>query len=47
MASNNEFQKAVGLTRQIIKTVKHMNFAKHLDNHTDYIMCCPLSVVKI
>lgn len=52
MVTNNDFQKAVELPRQIIKTVKKTNFTKHLDKHPGYSMCCPkttcsLKVVKI
>ncbi len=47
MASNNDFQKAVELHRQIIKTVKKTNFAKLLDKHTDYSMCCPENICSL
>ncbi len=52
MVSSDDFQKAVELPRQIIKTVKKIDFAKHLDKHPGYSMCypktiCSLKVVKI
>jgi hypothetical protein len=47
MASNNDFQKAVELHRQIIKTVKKTNFAKLLDKHPDYNMYCSKTICSL
>jgi hypothetical protein len=47
MASNNDFQKGVGLPRQIIKTVKKTIFAKHLDKRTNYSMCFPKTICPL